>query len=393
MQSWRREFLVLLASFFLLILRPYRVGALAPYPSPNGQRFISQLPKISSFRPPGAPNSATMLNERPYARSSRFAFARSKSAPIIPLKPINSTEIITADPEVEYRKAVKRTALTISAAVAFGVFLWAWRGRKSALEFFAGYLVEQSLSVDNLFVFIMLFDYFKVPLAFQPRVLTWGILGAVLMRGAMIAVGVAAIQRFRSVILLFAGVLLVSAYKLLQASDDDTSDLDSNLVMRLSRLCLRSTPEYDGERFFTKINGIRHATPLLMCLVCIELSDFVFAVDSIPAVLGVSHDPLIVYSSNIFAIMGLRSLYTLVSRALAHLPYLRPAVAVVLAFVGAKMVAEYGGYVVSTGVSLAVVAGTLALGVGLSLLRRRTIGEVEPGYDVRGWAKDDRNMV
>jgi len=205
------------------------------------------------------------------------------------------------------------------------------------------------------------------------------------MRGVMIGFGVAAVQRFRSVILVFAAILLLSAVKLFFESDEP-EDLSENLVMRVSKRLVGATDEYDGEKFFTTQNtpgGKPRATPLLLCLVCIELSDFVFAVDSIPAVIGVSQDVLIVYSSNVFAILGLRSLYTLVAKAVQDLPYLRPAVALVLAFIGLKMILEYFGLEVPIGVSLSVVAGLLAAGVLLSLAStakhsRRGGGKDEP---------------
>ncbi|KAG5188512.1 integral membrane protein TerC family-domain-containing protein [Tribonema minus] len=259
----------------------------------------------------------------------------------------------------------------LGSAVAFGLGTMAVKGRQSGLEFFAGYLVEQSLSVDNLFVFIMLFEYFKVPAAYQGRVLTWGIIGAVSMRAVMIVVGVAAIQRFRGVILAFAAILLASSVKLLTEKEDEDGDLSNNIVLRISKFFVRSTDKYEGEKFFTVVDGKKMATPLLLCLVCIELSDFVFAVDSIPAVLGVSKDTFIVYSSNVFAILALRSLYTLVSHAITDLPYLKPSVALVLGFVGLKMCAEYFHYEIGIGVSLSVVAVLLSGGVGASIWDNR----------------------
>ena len=183
--------------------------------------------------------------------------------------------------------------------------------------------------------------YFKVPPSMQGRALKWGIIGAVLMRGVMILVGVELVQRFRSVTLVFAGILLASAVKLLTEGDHD-DDMGENGLVALSRKMLRSVSYYDGDRFFTTTrDGLRAATPLLLCVVCIELSDFVFAVDSIPAVLAISKDPFIVYSSNIFAIAALRSLYQVLAAAIEGLPYLRPAVALILGFVGVKMLAEY----------------------------------------------------
>ena len=203
-----------------------------------------------------------------------------------------------------YNAAILRTTLAIASAVMFGGALFHYRGMKTAQEFFAGYLVEQSLSVDNLFVFIMLFDYFRVPVHLQERVLNYGVLGAILMRGVMIGLGVAAIQKFKSVILLFAGILVASSIKLLAEGVDDGSghggseDMSSNGIMKLTNWLFASSPKYDGEKFFTLdlATGKKLATPLFMCLICIELSDFVFAVDSIPAVLGVTKDPMVVYS-------------------------------------------------------------------------------------------------
>mmetsp|Transcript_17782 Transcript_17782/g.23450 ORF Transcript_17782/g.23450 Transcript_17782/m.23450 type:complete len:391 (-) Transcript_17782:624-1796(-) len=270
----------------------------------------------------------------------------------------------------EYKVAVIKTVLVVLAAGVFGAGTWVVKGRQSSLEFFAGYLVEQSLSVDNLFVFIMLFDYFQVPLQFQSRVLTWGIIGAMSMRLVMIVLGVAAIQKFRSIILLFAGILIVSGWKMIQEGEEE-EDLENNAIMKISNKMVKSTSKYDGEKFFTEIDGTKYATPLLMCLICIELSDFVFAVDSIPAVIGVSKDPFIVYSSNLFAIAALRSLYTLVAKAVTDLPYLKPAVALVLAFVGFKMIAEYFHYEVGIGISLGVVATLLAGGTIASIVSNK----------------------
>ena len=214
-----------------------------------------------------------------------------------------------------------------------------------------------------------------MPIELQDRVLSWGIIGAVLMRGVMIGAGVAAVHRFRWMTLLFAAILLVSAVKLL-LDDDDADDLAENMVLRISKRLVGATSEYDGARFLaTDMAGRRAATPLLLCLVCIELSDFVFAVDSVPAVLGVSTDGLIVYSSNIFAIMGLRSLYTLVAHAVNDLPYLKPAVALVLGFIAVKMALEFFDVRISTQASLAVVVLLLGGGVLLSL--------VAPGKDAR----------
>ena len=228
-------------------------------------------------------------------------------------------------------------------------------------------LSQQSLSVDNLFVFILLFEYFRVPPSMQEKAAV-GHHRCLLMRGVMILVGVELVQRFRVVTLLFAGVLLASAAKLLTEGDHDDEEMSNNSLVRLSKAVTKSVEYYDGDKFFTKLrDGSRAATPLLLCVVCIELSDFVFAVDSIPAVLAITKDPFIVYSSNIFAIAALRSLYQVLSAAIAGLPYLRPAVALILGFVGLKMLAEYYHIHVPTSWSLGVIVATLGGGIALSL--------------------------
>lgn len=252
----------------------------------------------------------------------------------------------------------------------FGIYLIVTRGVTIGFEFFAGYLVEQSLSIDTLFVFIMLFDYFRVPMELQTRVLNWGIVGAIALRGLMIVVGVAAIQKFKSVILVFAWILVASSIKLLAEKNHSTSEqMDDNVILKITRWIFPGTSnEFDGQNFFTIRNGRKTGTPLLLCLVCVELSDLVFALDSIPAVLGVSKDPLVVYASNIFAIMALRSLYTVVAKAVTELHYLKPAVALVLGFVGVKMVAEHFHVSFGTGASLGVVCFFLGAGIFASVV-------------------------
>lgn len=241
-----------------------------------------------------------------------------------------------------------------------------------ASEFFAGYLLEQSLSVDNLFVFVLLFGYFKVPKAYEARVLEYGILGAAILRAVFIVLGATVIERFRPVLLLFAGFLLYSSYKVLFAGGDDEEDsaanMENNMIVSLVRRLLPVAPAYDGDRFFTRLpDGSRVATPLLVVLVCVELSDLIFAVDSIPAVFGVTSDPFIVYTSNMFAIASLRALFALVVSAMTELKYLDKAVAVVLGFIGTKMVADLAGAHIPTSTSLVVVLTALGAGVGLSL--------------------------
>lgn len=270
----------------------------------------------------------------------------------------------------QHRRAVVNTIWSFVATAAFALcVLLPWRGRQDTLDFVTGFLVEKSLSVDNLFVFLMLFEYFKVPDRYTERVLRWGIISALVLRGIMIAIGVAAVQRFRPVLLVFALILIVSAIKMMKPEEEE--DLSENAVMRLAKRMIAATDEYDGDKFFTEVDGKRRATPMLVVLVCIELSDVLFAVDSIPAVVGITQDPLIVYSSNCFALLALRSLYLLLSRSVQQLLYLRHAVALILGFVGVKMVAEYFHYSVPSSTSLAVIIGLLICGTLASLVHNR----------------------
>ncbi|CAN6471076.1 unnamed protein product [Victoria cruziana] len=267
-----------------------------------------------------------------------------------------------------YLSSIKTVLFWVSAAVAFGTFVGFKEGIDKASEFFAGYLLEQSLSVDNLFVFVLVFKYFKVPPPYQKRVLSYGIAGAIIFRAAMIVLGTATIERFEAVNLLLAAVLLYSSYKLFEG-DDEEDDLSNNFILKLCQKFIPVTSYYDGDRFFTLQNGIKKATPLLLTVAVIELSDIAFAVDSIPAVFGVTHDPFIVFSSNLFAIVGLRSLYTLISTSMTQLDYLQPSIGVVLGFIGCKMILDFFGYHISTEVSLGFVAISLGLGIMLSLIR------------------------
>lgn len=272
-----------------------------------------------------------------------------------------------------YKEAIERTLLWVGLSAAFGIGLGFAFGQETAEEFFAGYLVEQSLSVDNLFVFLLLFDYFRVPLSSQDRVLNWGIYGAIVMRAGMIGVGAAALERFHAILLLFAGILVYSSAKTLipGGEEEEEEDLNENTIVKFSRNLFDSTDKFDGNNFFTVIDGVKMATPLFICMIALEISDVVFAVDSIPAVFGVTSNPLVVFSSNMFAIMGLRSLYTILSKAASDLKYLEPAVGIVLGFIGGKMIAEYFGVEVPTAAALAVVLTLLSGGVGLSVYEKR----------------------
>jgi len=240
----------------------------------------------------------------------------------------------------------------------------------SIAEYFAGYLLEQSLSVDNLFVFILVFDYFKTPVEYQNKVLSYGITTAAVLRLVLIVLGADIVESWEPVMLVFAAILLFSSGKLLFVDNDsEEEDLSNNSIIRFCKSLFNFTDSYDKDNFFTTLSdGTRAATPLLLVLLVVELSDVVFAVDSIPAVFGVTLDPFIVYTSNLFAILSLRGLYTFVSTFMSKMRFLDKAVALVLGFVGFKILAEFGGLKVPTDMSLGVVAAILASGVGASLL-------------------------
>lgn len=267
---------------------------------------------------------------------------------------------------MEFRGEV--AAAWIGAALVFGTGVAYFLGSEKAEEYFAGYLLEQSLSVDNLFVFILVFKYFQTPLEYQSKVLTYGFITAGVLRLIMVLLGVEIIESFHPVLLVFAALLVYSSLQLLLADPTTDEDLGNNSIVRFCNRIFTVADHYDGDRFFTVENGVRVATPLLLTLAVVELSDVVFAVDSVPAVFGITLDPFIVYSSNLFAILSLRSFYGFVSVIMSQLRYLDKAVAVVLGFIGLKMVADFGGYHLSTDASLFIVAFVLGIGVAASAL-------------------------
>ncbi|XP_022962994.1 thylakoid membrane protein TERC, chloroplastic [Cucurbita moschata] len=266
--------------------------------------------------------------------------------------------------------SIRNVALCVASALAFGVGVGLKDGAGKASEFFAGYLLEQSLSVDNLFVFVLIFKYFKVPIEYQNRVLTYGIAGAIVFRLTIILLGTATLQRFEGVNLLLAAILLFSSFQLFASDEEDDSDLSDNFVVKTCQKLIPVAANYDGNHFFTLQEGVKKATPLLLTVAVIELSDIAFAVDSIPAVFGVTRDPFIVFTSNLFAILGLRSLFVLVSDGMSELEYLQPSIGVVLAFVGSKMILDFFGFHVPTEASLGFVALSLSTGVLLSVLKK-----------------------
>jgi len=261
------------------------------------------------------------------------------------------------------------SALWVGLSLAFCGFVYQQFGTTAAQEWISAYLLEKSLSVDNLFVFMLVFGTFKVAQHDQHRVLFWGIFTAILLRAAMILGGVALVQQFQWVLYGFGGILIYTGGKLLlYGEDDEDDDLENKWIVKSFRRVVPMSDTYDGARFTTVVDGARKATPLLLVLVVIEVSDVIFAVDSIPAVFGVSKDPFLIYTSNIFAILGLRALYTLLAKVLDGLRFIGPAVALVLLFIGGKMIAGQLGYHVSTEISLGVICGVLGCGVAFSLV-------------------------
>ena len=268
---------------------------------------------------------------------------------------------------ISFREAAGWSVFWVSLALAFNAFVWVRFGPVAGQEFLAGYLIEQALSVDNVFVFLILFSTFAVPPELQHRLLFWGVAGAVLMRGVFVFAGVAALQAFHGVLYVFAAILFITGIKMLQAGEAEAHP-EKNPLFRLFQRVVPSTSQWRGPAFFVRENGRLLATPMFSVLVLVELTDLMFAVDSIPAIFAVTQDPFIGLTSNVFAILGLRSLTFCLSGLLDKLAYLRPALAVVLLFIAVKM-ALTDWFHIPIGVSLGVVAGVLGVGVALSLLR------------------------
>jgi tellurite resistance protein TerC len=267
---------------------------------------------------------------------------------------------------VGFREAVAWSAVWITLALLFNVGVYAWRGPQAGLEWLTGYLIEKSLSVDNIFVFLLIFSYFRVPQLYQHKVLFWGILGALLMRAVLIVLGAALIKNFHWVIYVFGAFLVVTAVKMALQKETGVHPERNPLVRLLGRL-MPVTREYHGDRFFVRQDGRTWATPLFTALLVVEFSDLVFAVDSIPAIFAVTSDPFIVYTSNVFAILGLRSLFFALAGFMGKFRYLKPGLAGVLGFVGVKMLLA-DVYKVPVALSLGIIALILGAAVAASLL-------------------------
>jgi tellurite resistance protein TerC len=223
----------------------------------------------------------------------------------------------------------------IGLGVAFGAIVYFWKGPATSAEYFAGFLIEKALSVDNMFVFVLIFSYFRVPLAYQHQVLFYGILGAIIFRGIFIALGVALISNFEWIIYVFGAFLIYTAYKIAKGTEEVHPE--NNPVLRFAQKRIRTTTRFDGQKLFTIENGVRVATPLFIVLLFIEFTDIIFAIDSIPAIFGITQDPFIILTSNVFAILGLRALYFLLAGFIHRFHLLKYGLAVILGFVGLKM--------------------------------------------------------
>jgi tellurite resistance protein TerC len=266
---------------------------------------------------------------------------------------------------ISFREAAIESAVWVALGLSFVGVLWWWQGPQAGGEYLAGYLIEKSLSVDNVFVWAVLFSYFAVPAMYQFRVLFWGIFGALVMRAIFIFAGVALLEAFDWILYVFGAFLLYTAFKIARHSETEV-DPESNPVLRLVRRAVPSTNEYDGQKLFTRQRGKRLATPLFTVLVLVEATDVVFAVDSVPAILAISREPFIVFAANAFAILGLRAMYFLLAGMADRFRYLHVGLGVILGFVGVKMLLA-NVYHLPTWASLAVIAVVLTITVVASL--------------------------
>lgn len=269
--------------------------------------------------------------------------------------------------QVPFREAAIRSCFFVLVGTSFSLYVLSTKGSNAALTYLVAYLVEESLSVDNLFVFLVLFTYFRISEGRQQRILFWGILGAVVMRGIFIVAGTALLAKFHWMIYVFGFILLFTGAKLLFRKEESV-DPEDNFALKIARRYLRTTPEFHGERFFITKDGVRYATPMFLVLLVVEFTDLLFAVDSVPAVLAISTDIFVVYTSNVMAILGLRALYFVLSGMMGRFHYLGTGLAVILLFIGAKMMAT--AFVkISPLISLGAIASVLTVSVCASLLR------------------------
>jgi len=284
--------------------------------------------------------------------------------------------------EVKFKEALIWSIVWIALALLFNLGIYFWRGPQTALEFLTGYLIEKSLSVDNLFIFLLIFSYFRVPALYQHKVLFWGILGALVMRAIFIAAGVTLIQKFHWLIYIFGGFLILTGIKMALEKEKEIHP-ERNPVLRLFRRFVPVTSDYEGDKFLVKREGRYFATPLFITLLIVETTDLIFAVDSIPAILAITLDPFIVYTSNVFAILGLRSLYFALAGIMQLFHYLHYGLSAILVFVGVKMLLA-DIYKIPLGIALGVVAGFLLISVIVSIIRPREAENILTPADSQG---------
>ncbi len=273
--------------------------------------------------------------------------------------------------EVKFKEAMTWSVVWIGLALIFNAGIWHYFGETKAIEFLTGYIVEKSLSIDNIFVFVLIFSAFQVPAAYQHRVLFWGVFGALIMRAIFIFAGVSLIAKFHWIIYVFGVFLIITGIKI--ARDKGTKvNVENNALLKLLRRVMPVTSEYSKSSFLVKVSGKLHATPLLLVLILIEATDLIFAVDSIPAILAITSDPFIVYTSNVFAILGLRSLYFALAGSLKYFTYLHYGLALILIFVGIKMlITDF--YKINPFVSLAIIGSILAMSIAASFIWKKKV--------------------
>lgn len=273
------------------------------------------------------------------------------------------------------KKALKWVIFWVGIALLFNVGVYIELGEQKAIEFLTGYIIEESLSVDNLFVFLILFKYFKIPLQYQRRVLNWGIVGVIILRGIFILLGATLVANFAFVLYFFGAVLIYSGYKMTFGEEKEIHP-EQNKLIRLFRRFYKTTSEYHGDKFFVVKDGIKYATPLFVCLLAIESTDVVFAIDSIPAIFAITTDPFIVFSSNILAVLGLRAMYFLLSAIAEKFEFVKKGVGLILCYVGVKMLLPVvnPAWHIPVYISLIVIVSVLSLSILISIIqnKRRT---------------------
>lgn len=273
--------------------------------------------------------------------------------------------------EVTLKKALILSGVWISIALLYSVLIFGFEGRDLGVQYLTAYLVELSLSVDNLFVFLVIFTFFRVPREYQHKVLFWGVIGAIVFRGIFIVLGVTLVKQFSWLFVIFGAILIYTAIMLLTKREENSGKIEKRLVYRIARRVFRITPDYVNGKFFTKIDGRLWATPLFLCLILVEATDVMFAIDSVPAVLGISTDLLVVYTSNIYAVMGLRSMYFALAGIVRFFRFLKYGLSVILAYIGVKMIVKEIFHLhIDSLLSFGIVASILTVSVILSLVVR-----------------------